>query len=86
MGLYEHYLKEEETTLRFQAAIHGAKLKEGVTQKQEQEPKRENLDQEFPLFGDPNDYDSMTQEERVKLTEKMMGKHRVWAGQAFKVG
>jgi hypothetical protein len=40
------------------------------------------LDDAVPLFGDPKDYESMSQEKREELTKKMMGKHKVWAGQA----
>ena len=86
MGLYECYWEEEESAIRFQAALHGAKLNEGTSYASKQEAKQENLGREFPVFGDPADYDSMTQEERIKLTEKMMSKHKIWAGQAFKVG
>jgi hypothetical protein len=39
-------------------------------------------DDAVPLFGDPKDYESMSQEKREELTKKMMGKHKVWAGQA----
>jgi hypothetical protein len=74
--LYEFKLKEDEENIRFQAAIHGAELKE-----KPQEGSKSGSET-VPLFGDPKDYDSMSQEEREKLTKKMMGKHKVWAGQS----
>lgn len=78
VGLYEYYLKEEEASIRFQAAIHGTKLKET------KQPSAEgNLEKSVPMFGDPKDFDSLSQEEREEMTEKMMGKHKVWAGKAF---
>lgn len=81
IGLYEFKLKEDEDNLRFQAAIHGAKLT-GVSQKAPQEVPKTG-DEVVPLFGDPKDYDSMPQEEREELTKKMMGKHKVWAGKSL---
>lgn len=77
LGLYEFKLKEDDENLRFQAAIHGAKLKEAP-----QEASKTG-DGVVPLFGDPEDYDSMPQEEREELTKKMMGKHKVWAGKSL---
>ena len=78
VGLYEYKLKEDEEDIRFQAAIHGAKLKEfGQTS-----PKN-NLNKAVPMFGDPKDYESLSQEEREEMTQKMMGKHKIWAGTAF---
>ena len=77
VGLYEFKLKEDEDNLRFQAAIHGATLK-GAPQKV-----AKTGDEAVPLFGDPKDYDSMSQEKREELTQKMMGKHKVWAGKSL---
>lgn len=72
-------MKEEEEALRFQAAIHGVKLKETGRATSS----KDNLKKAVPMFGDPKDYESLTQEEREELTEKMMGKHKIWAGTAF---
>lgn len=33
-----------------------------------------------PVFGDPSQYEHMTQEQREELTKKMMNKHKQWAG------
>jgi hypothetical protein len=78
VGLYEHKLKEDEEHLRFQAAIHGAKLKETG-----RPTTKNNLGKAVPMFGDPKDYESLSQEEREEMTDKMMGKHKIWAGTAF---
>ena len=78
IGLYEYKLKEDEEHLRFQAAIHGAKLKEtGRAFSSE-----DNLNATVPMFGDPKEYESLSQEEREEMTKKMMGKHKLWAGTA----
>jgi len=78
VGLYEYKLKEDEDSLRFQAAIHGAKLKESG-----RPSSKDNLGRPVPMFGDPKDYESVSQEEREEMTQKMLGKHKVWAGGAF---
>ena len=64
--------------LRFQAAIHGAEMKETG-----QSSTKDNLKKAVPMFGDPKEYESLSQEEREEMTKKMMGKHKVWAGTAF---
>ena len=81
VGLYEYKLKEDEEHLRFQAAIHGAKLKETG-----QVSAKDNLEKAVPMFGDPKDYELLSQEEREEMTKKMMGKHKIWAGTAFEGG
>jgi hypothetical protein len=35
----------------------------------------------LPLFGAPEDYAHLNQEEKEALTQKMMGKHRSWVKQ-----
>lgn len=77
VGLYEYKLKEKEEDFRFQAAIHGAKLK-GSSQ-----AGASSEGGAVPMFGDPKEYESMSQEDREELTKKMMGKHKIWAGTAF---
>lgn len=73
--------------MKFHAAIHGVDL----DKKKEEgwvEPKEVKQDL---LFGDPADYDNYSEEEREKLTKKMMSKWGRWAstkplkGQEMKV-
>jgi hypothetical protein len=73
-------MKEDEEYLRFQASIHGVKL--GGSERAPT-ASDDNLEKIVPLFGDPKDYESMSQEEREELTRKMMGKHKQWASSAF---
>jgi len=35
------------------------------------------------MFGDPKEYEHMSPEEREELTQKMLGKHKIWAKQAI---
>ena len=81
VGLYEYKLKEDEEHLRFQAAIHGAKLKETG-----RDSVKDNLEKTVPMFRDPKEYESLSKEEQEEMTKKMMGKHKIWAGTAFEGG
>lgn len=40
-----------------------------------------HVDPEVPLFKDPSDYDSMTEDEKNSMTQKMMGKHKSFVKQ-----
>jgi len=35
--------------------------------------------QKVPLFGDPEEYEKISPEEREKLTQQMLNKHKTWA-------
>mgnify|MGYP001082970850 CR=1 FL=1 len=59
--------------MKFQAAIHGVTFNEDPPLVKTK-PKA-NVIPGF-AFGDPADYEEMPQEERQKLTDKMMGVHR----------
>lgn len=55
--------------MKFQANIHGAKIKGGGDS-------FEKKPADSFKFGDPEAYKNMSMEERKRLTEKMMGQHR----------
>jgi hypothetical protein len=76
LALYSFKSEEIADNLRVQAALHGVKM--GGSSK---DVKNENRG--VPLFGDPKDYEGMPEEEREALTQKMMGKHRMWAKRAL---
>ena len=84
MGLYDHQTKREALDLRFLAAIHGINLDD--TQSDSSRETEKNVEKAVPLFGDPDSYNHLSQEEREELTQKMMGKHKVWARQAPGLG
>ena len=43
-------------------------------------------DSDMQMFKDPEDYQSMSVEDREEETNKMKGKYRSWAGQSFMQG
>lgn len=59
--------------MKFHAMIHGVQFKDNPPFT---ESKGKNEISGF-AFGDPEDYKKMSKEERQKLTDKMMGKHKL---------
>ena len=77
-GLYEEIQKVKENEYKLQASMHGIEMKDGpVTQS--------DVDsQKVPLFGDPEAYKDMSEQEKENLTQKMLGKHKTWSGDKLK--
>lgn len=76
--LFEDYQERQMQERRFQAAIHGINLDKEM--KKQTMKKKEGSS--F-MFGDPKEYEKMSEEEKEKKTEEMMGKHKSWAGQVI---
>ena len=64
---------------RFLAGIHGINLDKEM-KKQTSKTKEEGS---F-MFGDPKEYEKMSDEERKKKTNQMMGKHKSWAANTMR--
>lgn len=75
-ALFENIQKSKNYELEFQAMIHGVELK-GTNNHTD---KTKNEDSAVPFFGDPKEYDHLSDVEREEMTKKMMGKHKNWAG------
>lgn len=79
--LYEHAEKRRLDEFKLLGKMLGAEFsddsEEETTKKKEI---TEDQNQGVPLFKDPEDYKHMSKEERKKLTQDMMQKHRNWAG------
>lgn len=78
--MHEYIAEDEKAKNKFQAIIHGIDLdkaskKKGDKKSLDEQEKKQDL----PIFRDPDSYDEMSQEERDRLTQKMMRKHRQWA-------
>ena len=74
--LYDAYQSKLAREYEFQAALHGTSLKGGKKQRKK-EPQSDNT--KVPLFSDPEEYTNISPEEREKMTQAMLGKHRSWA-------
>ena len=67
--MFRFLIEEKNEEIRFQAALRGVNLKD---------PKAAQKDEVVPMFGDPDSYNNLSTEERDKLTEDMMAKHKTW--------
>jgi hypothetical protein len=77
--LYENLLRSKADEFRYLAMLHGAKIDDKMSPQSDvstSEPK-------VPLFGDPEEYKNLSEEEQQVLTDKMLSKHRIWSGQAL---
>ncbi|MFW6121407.1 MAG: hypothetical protein ACOC80_10990 [Petrotogales bacterium] len=75
--LFEETEKRRLEEFKLLGKLLGAEFKDDGsknTQKSESENKG------VPLFGDPKQYENMTQEQKEELTKNMMNKHKQWAG------
>ena len=89
--LYDKLIEDKKNEMEakhhefeFHASIHGAKMKKQPSRSNE--PLQQPKNQELPIFQSPEAYAKMTEEERAKATEKMMGMHKQWAGQNKHLG
>lgn len=78
-GLYHNIQIIKLREFKIQASLHGAEIK-GERSTKEMAQEHENV----PLFRDPSEYEAMTQEDRDKETQRMMGLHKRWSGDALK--
>lgn len=78
--LYEELQKIKEDEFRAQAKMHGAEFKDEDDGSSSSDSNK-HVDPEVPLFGDPEEYAHMSNDERESLTQKMMGKHKTFVKQ-----
>ena len=76
--LYEFAIKREVERREFEAAIHGAEMKKTVRKETTTSAPVKKSNNIF-MFGDPEEYKDMSEEEKKELTRKMMGMHKHWA-------
>ena len=79
-ALYDEIQKAKDIEFRFQASIHGAEIKDDVTKPTQSDSNKPVI----PLFGNPEAYENMTDQEREEETSKMLNKHRSWSGNKLK--
>ena len=64
---------------RFVAAVHGIDLDSETGNETPNVAPTKKKQSNF-IFGDPTEYEKLSEEERVTRTKAMMGKHQEWAG------
>ncbi len=84
-SMFQFAVEQKYEKYKFFAALSGIDLdkqnknKSNVDKLDEQQKK-----QALPLFRDPKEYESMSQEELNELTNKMMYQHKNWAKKSNK--
>jgi hypothetical protein len=73
--LHEHAVERKIRDMKFSAVLHGADPKEMEDKEYTVTKAKDNL-----MFGDPADYEKMSEEEKKALSSKMMKKFSSWAG------
>lgn len=61
------------------AQMHGLKIKDVDLD-------NNNESENVPLFGDPEEYKNLSDEEKENMTAKMMSKHKSWSGEKLSKG
>lgn len=82
--LFEYYVKKENENYKFHAAIQGIDLEKEAnkastgSKPQSRANTKTPNNNALPMFGAPEDYTYLSEEEKKELTAKMMGSHRSW--------
>jgi len=71
--LFEDYQERQYNKMLFEAGIHGIDLNEGKSKKSNIE---DDSDSAIFKFKAPEDYKNMDAEDKKKLTQQMIGKHK----------
>ena len=79
-GLFSEIQKAKAVEYRFQASIHGVEIKDDVIPQKQSDSKEPVI----PLFGNPEAYENLSEQEREELTTTMMNKHQSWSGNKLK--
>ena len=67
----------ENADIKIQANLHGIDTESDVSEK----PQTQEKEPSVPMFGDPSQYEKMSEEERNSQTEKMMSRHKSWVAE-----
>jgi hypothetical protein len=84
--MYEHSEKRLIERLKFDAGVHGIKLKDDPPAAQQGGTPSSPAQKGKCIPGDPDSYNHLSMEERQRLTEEMMGKHKAWDATAKPLG
>ena len=79
--MYEKSREREYAILKFKAGLAGVKI-DDIQTVTDKDGNVTEYSADF-VFGAPEDYENMSQEERQKMTDKMKGMHRKWASNAI---
>ena len=84
-SLYLNIQSAKRTEFELQAKLHGFKIEGGSKTSSNADSDVRQEDPNVPMFGDPTEYEHLSTEKREELTQRMMGKHKVWSGESLNV-
>lgn len=76
--LFEHGQRRDELKMRFEAKLHGAKIKDQSDTIFTDPVTQEKTVSDTVLFKDPEVYAKMTEEEKQRETERLMAFTKKW--------
>jgi hypothetical protein len=76
--LFHNTMQQKDAEYRIIGAFHGISLSDDKVVPKDQLPEGVSDAKTF-VFGDPDSYKKMSQEEKEKLTQEMMGNHKQWS-------
>lgn len=77
-GLFNSAIKRKNDDYKIIGAFHGVEIGDGEKSVPKSELPQGTTAKTF-VFGDPDSYKNMDQNEKQKLTETMMGNHKQWS-------
>lgn len=74
--LYSQLVKLQNQEVEFNAALHGADISgsKEPTAGESKTPQKQSL----PVFGDPSEYENLSDAEKEQRTSEMMTSHKEW--------
>lgn len=76
--LFENAMRIKNQEYKIIGAFHGISFDDEKAVSSAELPEGVSDPRKF-VFGDPNSYEKLGQEEREKLTQEMMGNHKQWS-------
>jgi hypothetical protein len=78
--LFSNLQKIKQDDFKLQALLVGVDLDKETKKRPTKNSQTIQEDPDIPIFGDPEKYKEYSEEEKQKITDQMMQKHKSWAG------
>lgn len=78
--MFSNIQKIKYDDFKLQALLVGVDLDKEGKKNSPKKSKTIQEDPDVPIFGDPEEYKELSEKEKQKITDQMMGKHKSWAG------
>jgi hypothetical protein len=81
--LYKEIQEIKHRDYVIQASFHGVQIDDSKSSSTGTTHRKAVEDPKVPIFRDPEEYKTMSEEDRNAETERMMGLHKRWSGDAI---